>query len=62
MPSLSDEPGRANHSDLLSTGIFYEWLAEAEGLFSLVTFFLDKQKESHSLSARAKKLIWKKYN
>ena len=55
--SLSDEPGKVNHSALLRTGIFCECLAEAEGCFSLVTFFLDKQKESHSLSARAKNSI-----
>jgi len=53
-PSLSDEPGMANHSALLSTGIFYEWVAEAEGRFSLVTFFLDKQKESNSLQRSEK--------
>jgi len=46
----------ANHSALLRTGIFGEWLAEAEGHFSLVTFFLDKQKESTSLQ-RSEKLI-----
>ena len=43
--SLSDEPGKANHSALLRIDIFDECLAEAEGCFSFGDFSLDKQRK-----------------
>jgi len=51
MPSLSDEPRMANHSALLRTDIFVEWLAEAEG--PSFGDFSWTSKKSHSLQPRS---------